>query len=92
MKTQSKGRIITAFVDSDDEDSKSCANKDTPVLDAKENVKEDDPSKNTEELIFSEDFVHVSFAIPTKAPLSFDDIFATQNTGNRLLYSQLHLF
>lgn len=75
---------MKAFVDSDDEGSKSCA---TPTVDATKQLEKAD-DKNTEELVFSEDYVHVVFAKPTKAPLSFDDIFASQNTGNFIfLYS-----
>lgn len=75
---------MKAFVDSDDETSKSCAKNDTPAVEETKKVEESD-EKETEELIFSEDYVHVVFAKPTKAPLSFDDIFASQNTGNFII-------
>ena len=75
---------MKAFVDSDDETSKSCTKTDTPAVEATKKVEENE-DKNTEELVFSEDYVHVVFAKPTKAPLSFDDIFASQNTGNFII-------
>ncbi|CAO1429545.1 unnamed protein product [Diamesa serratosioi] len=43
-KTQRKGRIIKAFVDSDDEDSKSVVKNDTPAEVATESLQEGKPS------------------------------------------------